>query len=94
MPAKGRDNKRYADLSQALRRRARRDNEPCWICGRPIDFDADWRDPLSFTADHVVPIALGGSMRGEMRPCHRSCNSRRSTRDATPERRLVTSMEW
>jgi 5-methylcytosine-specific restriction endonuclease McrA len=40
----------------------------CWICGQP---GAD-------TVDHILPAAHGGT-RNEtnLRPAHRSCNSRR-----------------
>ena len=46
-----------------------RDRGICWLCGRP---GAD-------TADHVVPLALGGDPNDQlnMRAAHRSCNSRR-----------------
>lgn len=77
MPVKGRHNRAYSDLSKALERKARRLGLPCWICGRPIDWDADWRDPMSYTYDHDVPIAAGGDPRGPGRPAHRACNSRR-----------------
>ncbi|OCW59808.1 hypothetical protein AKG36_08490 [Trueperella bernardiae] len=60
-----------------MRRKAKAHNLPCWICGQPIDYTADWRSRWSFTADHVIPIALGGNPRGELRPAHRACNSRR-----------------
>ncbi|MCM3907595.1 HNH endonuclease [Trueperella bernardiae] len=71
------NNYAYRDLTKALRRKAKAHNLPCWICGQPIDYTADWRSRWSFTADHVIPIALGGNPRGELRPAHRACNSRR-----------------
>lgn len=72
-----RNNRDYRDKSQALRRKAMKTGMPCHICLEPISFDADWKHPLSFTADHLMPIATGGTMRGEIAPAHRSCNSRR-----------------
>ena len=71
MPVKGRNNKLYADLSQALRRKAKRNDWPCWICGKPIEWEADWRDPMSYTYDHVVAVATGGAVRGAGKPAHR-----------------------
>lgn len=71
MPVAGRQNRVYADLSRALRRKAKREGLPCHICGRPIDFEADWRDPQSFTYDHDTPLARGGSPRGPGKPAHR-----------------------
>ena len=78
------NNYPYRHLSKALFRKSKRTGAPCWICGHPIDYGADWRSKWSFTADHVDPIALGGNPRGELRPAHRSCNSRRGdTRNNT-----------
>jgi 5-methylcytosine-specific restriction endonuclease McrA len=45
----------------------------CWLCNRHGSWD-DVDDPL--TADHVVPRSNGGRY-SELRPAHRSCNSRR-----------------
>lgn len=45
----------------------------CELCGEP----ARVGDPI--TADHVVPMSKGGA-GGELRPAHRSCNSKRGAR--------------
>lgn len=85
----------YRDLAEALRRKARALGLPCHLCGRQIEWDADWRDPRSYTYDHDVPIAAGGDPRGPGKPAHRSCNSRRNARvDAAPARRPRTTMNW
>lgn len=60
--------------------RLRRNSDVCWICGGDIDPDLPYTDPMSFTADHVNPVSLGGHRLGEMRAAHRSCNSRRGNR--------------
>ena len=93
MPVKSRDNKIYADLRTALRRKAKLNDWPCWICGKPIAWDADWKHPMSFTYDHEEAVAAGGDMRGTGRPAHRSCNSRRGAprRTITPP---TDSREW
>ena len=62
-----------------------RDRGICWLCGRPG----------ATTADHVVPLALGGHPYDEanLRAAHRSCNSRRGA--AVVERvELDTSRLW
>ena len=76
MPVKGRDNKQYADLRDAQRRKGRRLNLPCWICGHGIDYDLPWKHPMSYTYDHEHAVGSGGSMRGAGQPAHRSCNRR------------------
>lgn len=62
-----------------------RDRGICWLCGRPG----------ATTADHVVPLAMGGHPYDEanLRAAHRSCNSRRGA--AVVERtELDTSRAW
>lgn len=47
----------------------------CWLCGNPGTED----DPL--TADHVLSVDDGGTDAAQnLRPAHRSCNSRRGQR--------------
>lgn len=61
--------------------RVKRNSNVCWICGGAIDVTLGARDPMSFTVDHVVPLALGGAERDpeNLRPAHRRCNSKRGT---------------
>ena len=95
MPVVGRDNKQYADLRDALRRKGRRLNLPCWICGHAIDYDLHWKHPMSYTYDHLHSLASGGAVRGEGRPAHRSCNSRRGNQRETPTvTPPETTREW
>lgn len=81
MPRTPRPNYRtYQPKAEALRRHAQRHNLPCWICGQPINYQAHWKQADSFTADHVDPLHMGGRINGELRPAHRSCNTRRSNK--------------
>lgn len=85
----------YRDLAEALRRKARAADLPCHLCGRRIDWDADWRDQWSYTYDHDVPIVAGGDPRGPGKQAHRSCNSRRSDRvEFEPVTRPRTTKDW
>ena len=66
---------------QAVARlRARRD--PCALCGGPIDYDLPSGHPLSFEADDIVPVSLGGDPCdiGNLQASHRICNQRRSNK--------------
>ena len=83
MPVKGRDNKQYRDLSDALKRKGKRLGLACWLCGHAIDYDLPWKHPMSYTYDHVDAVGNGGDMRGEGQPAHRSCNSRRGNGSGT-----------
>jgi len=65
---------------------------PCWLCGKPIDYTLSMPDPMSFSADHVAPVALGGDNLGDLKPAHYGCNSSRGTKD--PRGQLPTSRNW
>ena len=67
----------YEDLAQALKRKGKRENLPCWLCKHPIDYDLPRGHPMSYSYDHDHAIAAGGTMRGAGRPSHLSCNARR-----------------
>lgn len=67
----------------------------CWICGEAIDMSLPVLHARSFTLDHLVPLAKGGDVMGEVKPAHRECNSqrgdgRRTKRGATPP----TLLDW
>jgi hypothetical protein len=55
----------------------------CYICSKPIDFDAPKRgigSDYSFWPDHMTPTSRGGSNTIEnVRPCHRKCNQNKYT---------------
>lgn len=78
MAGKAKYNDRsYRARAAALKRKTRANGDPCSICGQAFDWSVEWKHPLSFTADHVEPIASGGHLLGELAPAHRGCNSRR-----------------
>lgn len=58
----------------------------CWICrefGRDpaIDYALPARDPRAFEADHLVPLARGGTDElDNLAASHRACNEWRSDR--------------
>ena len=67
----------------------------CWLCGGSIDMNLPPTHGRAFTLDHLVPISRGGSIDGEVKPAHRSCNSargdgRRTRRGSTPP----TLLDW
>ena len=79
--------------------RKKLENDPalavCWICGGAIDMNLPPTHGRAFTLDHLVPLAKGGELDGEVKPAHRSCNSsrgdgRKTKRGATPP----TLLDW
>ena len=73
----------HRDTTQRYRDRAklRKIQAPCHICGRPIDYDLRWPDPMCFVADHVEALARGGADRiTNKRAAHKVCNERKGTK--------------
>lgn len=62
---------------KANRERVLANSDTCWLCGGYIDPSLKFPDPLSKSADHVIPISQGGHNHGELRPAHLGCNKSR-----------------
>lgn len=61
------------------RRKIARGRPPCHLCHEPIDYDADWLHPLSFTIDHIIPLNRGGAdVLENLAAAHRKCNRAKS----------------
>ena len=90
----GRGHSRYV-RAKANQRAKRAD---CWICGEPIDYEAESRpsNPDSYTVDHVVPWSKDPTLRYEptnLRSAHWKCNDARGADDLPPELGY-TSRAW
>ncbi len=66
----------------------------CVVCGQPIDVNLPQYDPLAFHADHVTPVALGGSNGGPLQATHRTCNQHRGVKDLDVVRHDLHSRSW
>ncbi|MCP3811107.1 HNH endonuclease [Mycobacteriaceae bacterium Msp059] len=69
----------------------------CYHCGRPIDYEAHYLEPLSFTIDHLKALANGGSdTLDNIVPAHRMCNRGKSDKEVwlAPGVTFVTSRCW
>ena len=72
----------------------RRSGAGCHICGAPIDYTLPHLDPMSFVADHVVPLSKGGSdTLDNVRAAHRSCNAAKAARLVPPIVRRSGSLD-
>lgn len=64
----------------------KRDGGLCWICEQPVGRS-------KATMDHVVPLSRGGShSNANIRPAHKSCNSRKGAR-LIPDKPYLGTME-
>jgi len=83
-------SQRTRDAAEYLRNRdiVLASHPECALCGGrrgPMIFEGDldirrwWLLPMAATADHIVPVSEGGSNAlSNLRPAHRSCNSKRN----------------
>ena len=86
-PAKARSKYRNRTSHRRYRKRAaalKARTDTCHLCGQWIDPELKSPHPMSFSADHVVPVSKGGSNFGELATAHRICNTRRGNRDHLP----------
>lgn len=78
-----------------LRARVLREEDDCWLCGKPVDKTLKTPHPGSPEVDEVVPVSLGGDplSRANCRLAHRLCNVRRGngTRGRRPTITPVTT---
>ena len=96
--SRGHDGHLYKVNRAALRRDCQRINARCYLCGQPIDYGASSPAPLSFTADHRIPVNAGGSDRMEnLAPCHWKCNRAKSDKlvDGKPKKSpFMATRKW
>lgn len=106
-----RNDRTYMAQAKAVKRRWKEQGLPCAGCGKLFLWEFEdrklypdfWKDPRSFTADHIEAVNVGGRMApgvaGLQGMC-RSCNS--SKGDGTKKQRrppedpppLRTSRQW
>lgn len=98
-------NPRYSNGARRreLRRYYRHRQDPCHLCGKPIDYGLPAGHPMSFEVDEIVPVSKGGDpfSRGNTAAAHRICNQRRGNKSIkSGDRResmslpLPRSREW
>lgn len=69
-------NNRNTTRRDRHRKQVARGRPPCHLCGNEIDYDAaSHLEPLSFTIDHIIPLAKGGTDTiDNLAAAHRKCN--------------------
>lgn len=74
--AQARSSRRFRRIAANLRNQHR----PCCICNKPIRYDLDWPDPLSFSVEHLKPWSTHPHLREDpdnLDAAHLGCNSAR-----------------
>jgi 5-methylcytosine-specific restriction endonuclease McrA len=65
----------------ANRAKLRYEGVLCGICGEEIDLSLPRKDPMSFSADHIIPAEQGGSDHADnLMAAHLGCNQRRQAK--------------
>ena len=65
----------------ANRAKLRYEGVLCHICGEEIDLTLPRKDPMSFSADHIIPVEEGGTDHADnLMPAHLGCNKRKGTK--------------
>ena len=73
-------------LKKTFRTASEQTNEPCWLCGQPIDYTAPPEHPDAFELDHYHPVSTHPQLMEDpanFRPAHSSCNRSRGDTDPT-----------
>lgn len=70
-PRKGRGANAYLLKRKQLKHRTMKSGAPCSWCGQPFDWTLPPQHPMAFTADHVIALANGGDLLGELQALHR-----------------------
>lgn len=57
---------------------------PCWLDGKPIDYDLPSDHPDAWSLDHAIPVSVQPELAEDpanFRPSHLDCNKRRGAGD-------------
>ena len=74
---------KWRQIYRNYHHQARQRNDPCWICGKPIDWNAPPQTPAAFELDHAQPRSQRPDLAYEttnLRTAHSKCNRRRGNR--------------
>ena len=80
----GRNTRRFRAQREEFKRKCKARNTPCWLCGKPIDFDLPHTHPDAFNLDHAIPKSERNDLAEDptnFRASHKVCNERRGNSD-------------
>ena len=88
----GRKGARYRKLSADQKAK----HLPCWLCGQPINYQATYPEPDSFTVDHIKSWINHPELRQDpsnLASAHARCNQSKGKGEA-PVSLGTFSEEW
>lgn len=66
-----------------------RDGDNCWLCCKPIDFDAEPNSAKAWTVEHLIPhVRQGSDALENLVLCHPGCNRILGVRSLTEKIKL------
>lgn len=69
------------DKGITLEKLYKRDHGICYLCGKQLNLNAPYNDPLAPTIEHVIPIIKGGTHTWDnVRLACRSCNNKKGSK--------------
>lgn len=88
MAGDGQTSRRWREkIRPQFRDQGVRDNEPCWLCGQPIDYtNTDPHDDNTWEPDHFYPRSTHPQFAEDtanLRHSHRGCNRTRGNKQHT-----------
>lgn len=78
---------RSSQAWKKLRRQILEGNDICWLCGKPG----------SDTVDHILPLSKFPELAhdlGNLRPAHKSCNSKKGAGSGDQVQSMPRSRRW
>lgn len=77
---KAKQNGKY-DKTITLEKLYKRDHGICYLCGKKLNLDTPYNDPLAPTVEHVIPIIKGGTHTwNNVRLACRACNTAKGSK--------------
>lgn len=76
----------FKRASKQFKEEGKAADAPCWICGQPIDYDAEPRTPNAHSLDHLHPYSTHPELHDDpanWRHAHDRCNKQRGNRPPT-----------
>jgi hypothetical protein len=83
-PNAGRRTRRFMSQRKTFRAHCSAEQLPCWLCGKPIDYELPKDHPDSFNLDHAYAVTQRPELAEDtanFRPSHKACNERRGNRE-------------